>query len=220
MKIKLSFLLLTLIISINGCLNYTQVTTIKTDGTGNMFIHYSMKWADKRDSVMVEQLGIFNKDSVHSEFTSQFSHVTNVEIYKDEDSTIHTKIDLFFNSLDSLNKTPIFRKSQLSVKDGAKNIKIFSQFIPPIATGFGYGSKNFTFTFIYYLPGEILSHNATEVYRNRLTWKYSINEIGMGKFITATYRPFKLKETPIWIYIIACFVLFTVVVYLFSKKIK
>ncbi|MFA7419539.1 MAG: hypothetical protein WCZ90_07620 [Melioribacteraceae bacterium] len=220
MRRKLSILAF-LLFTVTSCLDYTQVTTIKTDGTGNMFIHYFMKWTNQRDSSMVEQLGIFNKDSVQNEFSSEFSHVTNVEIYKDyKDSTIHAKIELDFNSLDSLNNTPAFRKSQLSVKDGAQNSKIFSQFIPPLATGFGLDSKSFELTFVYYLPGEILNHNATEAFRNKLTWKYSLDEVGMGKFITASYRPFKLKETPIWIYIIALFVLIVVIIYLFSKRIK
>lgn len=220
MKKRIS-LLLALLIFLGGCLNYTQVTTIKTDGTGTMFIHYDMKWVTERDSSMLDQLGIFNKDSVYKEFSSEFSHVTNVEVYKDlSDSTIHGKVELYFNSLDSLNNTPAFRKSQLSVKEGAKNTKIFSQFIPPIATGFGFANKNFSLKFVYYLPGEILSHNATEIVRNKLSWNYSLDEIGMGKFITATYRPFKLKETPTWIYIIALFVLVVVIVYLFSKRIK
>lgn len=219
MKYRITIVFL-LLVTLAGCLNYTQVTTIKTDGTGNMFIHYSMKWKDSRDSSLVEQLEIFNRDAVYKEFSSKYSHITNVEIYSDVDSTIHTKVELNFNSLDSLNQTPAFQKSQLSVKDGGENIKIFSQLIPPIATGFGFGNQKFTFTFVYYLPGEILSHNATEIYRNRLTWKYSVNEIGMGKFITATYRPFKLKETPVWIYIIALFVLSVVIVYLFSKRIR
>jgi hypothetical protein len=217
---KILLLLVSLTI-IAGCLDYTQVTTIKTDGTGTMFIHYDMKWTTPRDSSMLDQLGIFNKDSVYKEFSSEFSHVSNVEVYKDlTDSTIHGKVDLYFNSLDSLNRTPAFRKSQLAVKEGAENTKIFTQFIPPIATGFGFANKNFSLNFVYYLPGEILSHNATEIFRNKLTWHYSLDEIGMGKFITATFRPFKLKETPVWIYIIALFVLVVVVIYLFSKKIK
>ncbi|KAF0151273.1 MAG: hypothetical protein FD143_2078 [Ignavibacteria bacterium] len=213
---------LALIIFIStGCLDYTQVTTIKTDGTGTIFIHYFMKWSNQRDSSLVEQLGIFNKDSVYKEFSSEFSQITNVEVYKDlQDSTIHGKVELAFNSLDSLNNTPAFRKSQLSFKDGDQNSKIFSQFIPPIATGFGLENKSFGLTFVYYLPGEILNHNATETYRNKLTWQYSVDELGMGKYITASYRPFKLKETPIWIYIIALIVLFVVIVYLFSKRIK
>ena len=220
MKRKLLVLII-LMIGITNCLDYTQVTTIKTDGTGTMFIHYFMKWSSQRDSSLVEQLGIFSKDSVQKEFSSEFSHVSNVEIYKDyADSTIHGKVELYFNSLDSLNTTPAFRKSQLSVKEGDQNSKIFSQFIPPIATGFGLDSKAFALTFVYYLPGEILSHNATEAYRNRLTWKYSLDEVGMGKYITASYRPFRLKETPVWIYIIALLVLLVVIVYLFSKRIK
>lgn len=216
-----SLLTITFFLFINGCLNYTQVTTIKKDGSGNMFIHYWMKWTSQRDSTIVEQLGIFSKDSVYKEFSSEYSSIKNVEVYKDfADSSIHAKVDLDFNSLDSLNTTLAFRKSQLSIKDGTKNTKIFSQFIPSIATGFGFQSKNFSITYVYYLPGEILSHNATEVDRNKLTWKYSLDDIGTGKYITATYRPFKLKETPLWIYITASIVLVIVVVYLFSKRMK
>lgn len=210
-----------LILFISGCLNYTQVTTIKTDGSGNMFIHYWMKWTNTKDSLIVNQLGIFNKDSVLKEFSSQYSLIKNVEVYNNPaDSSIHAKVELDFNSLDSLNITPAFRKSQLSIKDGAKNTKIFSQFVPPIATGFGMESKNFSITYIYYLPGEILNHNATEIDRNKLTWQYSLDDIGTGKFITATYRPFKLKETPTWIFICALFVLVVVIIYLFSKRMK
>ena len=220
MRLKI-FSLFAFFLLLNGCLNYTQITTIKTDGSGNMFIHYWMKWTTPKDSSIVEQLGIFSKDSVYKEFSSEYSSITNVEVYQDPaDSTIHAKVELNFNSLDSLNLTPAFRKSELSIKDGSKNTKIFSQFIPAIATGFGFESKNFSISYVYYLPGEILSHNATEIVRNKLTWKYSLDEIGTGKYITATYRAFKLKETPTWIFICALFVLVVVIIYLFSKRMK
>lgn len=216
-----SFLLFIFLLFINGCLNYTQITTIKKDGSGNMFIHYWMKWTTPKDSAIVEQLGIFSRDSVLKEFSSQYSYLKKVEVYKDfTDSTIHSQVSLDFNSLDSLNLTPAFRKSELSITDGAKSTKIFSQFVPPIATGFGFNSKNFSITYVYYLPGETLSHNATEIERNKLTWKYSLDEIGTGKYITATYRPFKLKETPVWIFIIALGVFLVVIVFLFSKRMK
>ncbi len=216
--LKLTSLLL---IFLSGCLNYTQVTVIKTDGSGSMFIHYYMKWGSERDSLLVEQLGLFQQDSVYKEFSSDFNKITNVEVYRDfNDSTIHAKVEFEFNSLDSLNQTQAFRESQLTIKDGDKNIKIFSQFIQPIATGFGLKSKDLSLTYTYYLPGEIMSHNATEVSRNRLTWNYSMDEIGTGKYITASYRPFKLKETPMWIYFAAFFVMIVVIVYLFSKRVK
>jgi len=205
----------------NSCLDYTQITTIKTDGSGNMFIHYWMRWTSNRDSLLVEQLGIFNKDSVYKEFSSHYSTIKNVEVYRNySDSTIHAKAEFVFNSLDSLNTTRAFKNSALSIKDGPKNTKIFSQFIPPIATGFGMENKAFSITYVYYLPGEILSHNATDISKNKLTWKYSLEEIGSGKMITATYRQFKLKETPIWIYFSALFVLTVCIIFLFSKRLK
>ncbi|MGK9476605.1 hypothetical protein [Melioribacter sp. OK-6-Me] len=217
-KFILLFLLST---AFTGCLNYTQVTTIKTDGSGKMFIHYWMKWTSQRDSIIVEQLGLFNQDSIRKEFTSEFNKLTSVATYRDfNDSTIHAQIEFEFTNLDSLNLTPIFRDSKLSIKDIDDKTKVFSQFIKPIATGFGFESSNFSLTFIYYLPGEILSHNATEITRNKLTWKYSLNEIGTGKYITATYRPFKLKETPSWIYYAALLVLLTVIVFLFTKRVR
>ncbi|HOI30645.1 MAG TPA: hypothetical protein PLZ15_12885 [Melioribacteraceae bacterium] len=210
-----------LLLFLAGCLNYNQVTTIKTDGSGSMFIHYWMKWTTSRDSLIVEQLGLFNQDSVYNEFISEFSSIKNVEVYRDfSDSTIHGKVDFEFNSLDSLNQLPAFRDSKLSIKDGEDNTKIFSQFIAPIATGFGMKTRNFSLSYIYYLPGEILSHNATEISRNKLTWQYYLDEIGTGKYITATYRPFKLKETPSWIYYSALFVLIIVIIYVFSKRFK
>jgi hypothetical protein len=213
--------LITLIFLINGCLNYTQITTIKKDGSGYMFIHYWMKWTSHKDSLIADQLGIFTKDNIQKEFVSKFSQTKSVEVYKDlSDSTIHSKIELSFNSLDSLNSMPAFKNSALSIKDGSKNTKIFTQFIPPIATGFGLTTKNFSLTYIYYLPGEILSNNATEISNNKVTWKYSPDEIGIGKYITATYSPFKLKETPPWIYYCALTVLIIVVIFLFSKRFK
>lgn len=217
---KIKFIPL-LILFASGCLDYTQVTTIKTDNSGNMFIHYWMKWDSPKDSLIIENLGIFVQDSVYKEFSSEYSSIKNVEVYKDyNDSTIHAKVDLDFESLDSLNTTNAFRGSELSIKEGEKNTKIFSQFIQPIATGFGIESKNFSLTYIYYLPGEILNHNATESSRNKLTWKYTLDEIGTGKHITATYRPFKLKETPTFIYYCALFVLVIVIIFIFSKRFK
>jgi hypothetical protein len=213
--------LLFISVLMTGCLNYTQVTTIKTDGSGKMFIHYWMKWTSQRDSIIVEQLGLFNPDSVRKVFTSGFNKLTSVVTYRNySDSTIHAQVEFEFTNLDSLNSTPVFRDSKLSIKEIDDNTKVFSQFIKPVATGFGFESGNFSLTFIYYLPGEILNHNATEITRNKLTWKYTLDEIGTGKYITATYRPFKLKETPPWIYYAALFVLLTVIVFLFTKRVR
>lgn len=216
-KFLLPFILLTILIS--GCLNYTQITTLKTDNSGTMFIHYWMEWKTEKDSLLIEKLGIFEKDSIAKEFSSDYNKITNVEVYRDfTDSTVHAKVEMSFDNLDSLNHAKAFRDANFSIKDGPDNLKIFSQFIQPIATGFGFNSKAFAITYVYYLPGEILSHNATSISNNKLTWQYNLDEIGTGKYITATYRPFKLKETPEWIYYSALFVLVVVIIFLFRKK--
>ena len=217
MKKIYSIILFSLILP--GCLNYYQETTIKTDGSGEMFVHYWMKVVTIQDSLLVNQFNIFNPDSIRKEFSSEFNRVENVEVYNDgNDSTIHAKVELTFQSIDSLNNTKAFREANFSLRDGAAGQKIFSQFIAPTATGFGFDASLFTITYIYYLPGEIITHNAMEKSSNKLTWRYKLSEIGMGKTLTATYRPFKLKETPVWIYVLALIVLSVVIVFLFRKN--
>lgn len=218
MKYKLILFLIWLTI-IPGCLNYYQETKIKKDGSGEMFIHYWMKVLTPQDSLVSTQFGIFTIDSIKQEFTSKFVNINEIEVYPDgTDSTIHAKIELEFFSIDSLNKTKAFKDANFSLINGAAGQKIFSQFIPPTATGFGFDPKLFTVTYVYYLPGDIITHNAQEISKNKLTWQYSLSEIGVGKTITATYRPFKLKETPIWIYLLALFVLVVVIIFLFKKN--
>jgi hypothetical protein len=217
-KILYLFILYTTIF-LNGCLNYYQETTLKTDGSGEMFVHYWMKLATAQDSAFVKQVGVFNADSVKREFLSNYSHIKKVEVYTDStDTTIHAKVELDFQKLDSLNNTKAFKEANLSLKNGAAGQKIFSQFIPPIATGFGVNPQAFTLTYVYYIPGDIITHNAHEISKNKLTWKYKLSEIGTGKTITATFRPFKLKETPIWIYSLAGVVLLVVIIFLFRKN--
>lgn len=207
------------IVSLNGCLNYYQETTLKTDGSGEMFIHYWMKSITPQDSLISSQFGIFNPDSIKKEFDSGYSQIEDIEVYNDgTDSTFHAKVELTFQSIDSLTHIKAFRDANFSLKDGAAGQKVFSQFITPTATGFGVDGGAFTITYIYYLPGEIITHNAHELSNNKLTWEYTMSEIGTGKTITATYRPFKLKETPIWIYGLAIFVLAIVVFFLLKKN--
>jgi len=207
---------------ITSCLNFTQTTTLKTDGSGSMFIHYWTKWKTAKDSLVLENLGIFNKEEIAKEFTSKYNKIKDVEIYWDySDTTAHAKIEFEFANIDSLNNMKVFKESKFSFKTGAtENTKIFSQFIPPFATGFGIDRKKYSITYIYYIPGDVLEHNANELSNNKLTWKFSLDDIGTGKFINVTFRPFKLKETPVCIFALAFSVLSVVFVFLFKKKKK
>ena len=208
-----------LLIVVSSCLNYEQVTTINTDNTGRMYVHYWIKINFNADSILINKIGLFNKNVIKKEFTSKYSKIKKIEIYKDyADSTIHVKINLTFNNFDSLNQAPAFRGAQLSIKDGPGGTKIFSQYIPPISAGFGLDSNINIIKYIYYLPGEIQSDNANSLSRNRLTWVFTPKELKKGKIIKAKYIPFRLKETPKWVLILSFVVILIVLVFLFWKR--
>ena len=208
-----------LVYLIYGCINYEQKSYVYPDGTGNIEIRYWMKASDSASLASISSLNIFNSDSVKNEF--DYSFLKNLEVisYVDSnDTTVSTKIKFDFTGIDSLNLIRTFSQYQFSLTDGAAGQKVFSQFIPPITSGFGIDSQNFIIRYIYTFHGDIISHNATAVQKRDLIWEYNYSEIGRGKTISVTFKPFKIKETPIWIYVLAGLVFMVVIFYLFRKK--
>ena len=213
--------LLSLVLLLSSCLNYEQVTTIKTDNTGKMFVHYWRDMGTDIDSLLLTKVGLFNEDSLQSKFQTTFTDVNFVKVFQDlNDSTLHAQLEFNFSNFDSLNFLPFFRNAKLANKETIDNEKVFSQLIQPITIGFDSIAKPLTIKYIYYLPGEIVEHNANSLSRNKLTWEFSVAEIGQGKLIKARYIPFKLKETPKLIYALALIVIIIVLVFLFTKRKK
>jgi hypothetical protein len=218
-KLFLFLLLIFIVIGISGCLNYYQEVTLYPDGSGKMRIDYWMKFVNEESEKVVDNLGIFNPDSIRSGFQSVYSNVENVNVYRDTtDQTTHAIIDLSFTHIDSLNKSKVFSEYKFSFVEKTGKQIVFSQFIPPIATGFGIDTKTFTVTYKYTIPGDILNHNAHQVSGKSLTWKYKLSEIGGGKTVSVTFQPYKLKETPVWIYILSGAVLLLVIFFLIKKR--
>ncbi len=87
-----------------------------------------------------------------------------------------------------------------------------------MATGFGFDGSNFNVTYKYTFAGDIITNNATSNDGRILIWNYSLSDIGSGKTISVTFKPFKLKETPYWIYVIMGLVILIVVIFLVRKK--
>jgi hypothetical protein len=212
-------ILIIIFLSLSGCLNYNQEVHLYPDGSGKMKINYWMNLPENGDTTTINKVGIFNPELITKEFSSAYTVLENVEVYIDSvDSTTHSLIELNFNHIDSLNKVKVFEDFQFSLKDGASGQKIFSQFIPPIATGFGIDGSEYSVSYIYTFSGTIITHNAQVEDGQTLTWKYTLAEIGSGKTISVTFRPFKLKETPYWIYVLSGIVLLIVIIFLFRKK--
>ena len=213
------FLIALPLIFLTGCLSYVQDVHLYPDGSGKMVINYWMKLPDSASIKILDRIGIFNADSIRKEFSSKYTKIENVEVFSDTtDSTTHAKINFSFTNIDSLNNIKAFSEANFSLRDGAAGQKIFSQFIPPIATGFGMDGSNYNVTYRYTFSGEIITHNAQKSEDHTLIWHYTLAEIGRGKTISVTFRPYKLKETPFWIYIISGLVLLIVIIFLFRKK--
>jgi hypothetical protein len=218
-KIFFILYLLLIIIFFNSCLNYYQEVRLYPDGSGKMHIDYWMKFVNEESEKVAENLSIFNSDSIKSEFQSRYTKIEDIVVYRDSaDSTTHALIDFSFNHIDSLNKTKVFSESRFSFKEKTGGQVDFSQFIPPIATGFGMDASSLSVTYNYIISGEIISHNANQTSGKTLTWHYKLSEIGSGKTIAVTFRPYKLKETPTWIYYLSGAVLLLVLFFLLKKR--
>ena len=208
-----------LLVLVSGCLNYIQDVNLYADGSGKMRITYWMKLPDPENVKVLDRIGLFNPDSIRNEFTSKYNTIDDINVYSDTtDSTTHAIIELSFPSIDSLNNTKAFASSNFSLQDGTSGQKVFTQFIAPIATGFGLDGSNFNVTYKYTFAGDVITDNATSNDGRTLIWKYSLSEIGNGKTISVTFKPFRLKETPPWIYILMGFVLLIVIIFLVRKK--
>jgi hypothetical protein len=112
----------------------------------------------------------------------------------------------------------MFADSKFRFRKETSGQIVFSQFIPPIATGFGIDAGEYTVNYSYTFSGTILNHNAHQVKDNTLVWNYSLADIGIGKSIDVTFRPFKLEKTPDWIYMLTGAVLALVIFFLFRRK--
>ncbi len=89
------FILLPILTS--GCLNYIQDVNLYADGSGKMKITYWMKLPDSENVKVLDKIGLFNPDSIRSEFTSRYNTIDNIKVYSDStDSTTHAVIDLSF----------------------------------------------------------------------------------------------------------------------------
>jgi hypothetical protein len=219
MKILKRILIVFVILLLTGCLNYIQDVTLYPDGSGKMHIDYWMQLPDEESRSVADKIGIFNADSIRSEFSSSYTNVTNVEVFTDTtDKTTHATVDFTFDRIDSLNLTKAFADARFSFKEDLSGQIIFTQFIPPIATGFGIDASKFNVTYKYTISGSILNHNAQKVENRTLTWRFSLAEIGGGKNIFVVFTPFKLKETPVWIYILTGVVLVLVMYFLLRKR--
>lgn len=227
---KRTYLILTLIIfNVIGCIDYYQEFEFNKDGEGKFFIHYYMKRKNNfydttksrqyNDSVFISKFYQFNPDTLKKLYSADFVKDIVVNSFSDSvDNTIHTQISFSFSDVNKLSELPPLRTFDISYKDGAEGQKVFREFIPPLNAFFTVPDSSLTFKVVVWLPGIVITHNAQELYKNRLTWEFRHSEIGTGKNLIATIKPFKLKETPKWLYYLSGSVILIVLFFLFRRS--
>lgn len=201
-KIKSFLSIFTFAILLQGCLNYIQVTKLEKDHSGEMQIHYWAKIPALQDSLLILRLGIFDEDSIRSNFSSEFTQIQNIDIFNNsEDTTLHAKIDFRFSAIDSMNNMDAFRGYNFKLEKIGDNTTLFKQEIPPFSSGFGITESKANIRYMYNFPGRIIDHNADTVENGTLIWGFDSDEIGMGKTISATYSFGEGDSRAKWVYL-------------------
>lgn len=204
---------------ISGCLNYIQDVNIYPDGSGKMSMHYWSNLPYDIDSEQLKNLTFFNPEFLKKEFTSEYYKLEGIKVYTDSvDGTTHAIINITFDNIDSLNNSKTFKNSNFSLKEDDEGIMTFSQNVPPIEYSFKSDSSKYAITYKYTFYGKVYDNNSQEKEGNTLIWKFRPNEIDSNKTIYAKYKPFKLKETPEWIYILTGTVILIVMFFLLRKS--
>jgi hypothetical protein len=203
-----------------SCLNYEQITTLKTDGSGEMYIHFWTSLKSKQDSAIILASGLFDENSFRKKFNSKIIDLIELETYHNpNDSTIHSKVKYSFNDVNSLSSLEIFEGVEFTFYKNEDDDIEFSQIFRPIASSYGFSNKTSNFSYTYYLPGKILEHNANIKSNNKLIWEFTYNDSSaIPEKLFARFTPYKLKETPSWVYYSSLFIILVVLYYLFKKR--
>ncbi|MCX8010741.1 MAG: hypothetical protein N3A61_06280 [Ignavibacteria bacterium] len=173
-----------------GCINYEQTTRLKSDGSGEMEIHY---WTELKNLQMIakDSYVSFEEDTVRKNLRADNVLIRELKIWNSlEDSTKHVFVKLEFSDIMNLNSTIFFENSDIEFKESVPGQKIYKQKM--IAFPLGSTSlEKYTATYNFYFPGEIITDNAFNKDGNFLQWSYKLSDMTKERTMTATI---KIKE--------------------------
>jgi hypothetical protein len=176
--------LLLLLVFLPGCINYEQHTKLRADGSGTMEIHY---WTEESVANFMsgDKLN-FNQGDVPQQYQAQGVTVKEaVSETNTKDSTRHMRVTLAFDNIAMLSNTKGFKGTKFSFeKSGDKTV--FKQSMEANSSAGGLGLEKYTITYVYEMPGDVVSSNATKVDGRTLTWTYKLPELSKEVMLTAT----------------------------------
>lgn len=192
-----SFVIFTMLL-LSGCVNYDQQTTLNYDGSGTMKIHY---WSKMSNFSMGTSLGKFDFDEQKAKenFTSANTEVKSVKMEdKLDDSTKHVNLELTFKDLNKLPDAKGFVEVKPSWKEGKDGMELKYVLLKDTSAASNMGASDYTVTYTFNMPGEIISTNAPKKEGNTLTWVYKVSDLGKDIEMTANVKKAKGKTCGIF----------------------
>jgi hypothetical protein len=182
-----SFILLAAFL-ISGCVNYDQKTTLNADGSGSMKIHY---WSKMSNFSMGTTLGKFDFDEKKAKenYTSGNTDVKTVKMEdKLDDSTKHVNVELSFKDINKLPDAKGFKGVEPSWKEGKDGMELKYILLKDTSASKNMGADDYTVTYTFEMPSEIISTNATKKDGKTLTWEYKVSDLGKDIEMTANVK--------------------------------
>jgi hypothetical protein len=172
----------------SGCVNYDQNTTLNADGSGSMKIHY---WSKMSNFSMGTSLGKFDFDEKKAKenYSSGNSEVKSIKMEDQlDDSTKHVFVELSFKDINKLPDAKGFKSVETSWKEGTDGMELKYTLLKDTSAAKNMGASEYTVTYTFEMPSEIVSTNATKKDGKTLTWEYSVADLGKDIEMTANVK--------------------------------
>lgn len=169
----------------SGCLEYTQTAEIMRDGSGSMTIRYSFPPGSEPGRTYAQRL---DTATIRKEFTEEAYTIKKISTEMKEGDQWSAEMEITFKNVSDLNSTRLFNRFDIWFGDGAAGQMKFSQYLKPVPEK--PDPRNpVKQTFIFEFDGEMVTHNAHKTDGNKYIWEFTLDQIGEGKYIEATFAP-------------------------------
>ncbi len=206
------------LVVIAGCINYEQTTKLNLDGSGTAEIHY---WAEE-NSVSFLSSGplYFDEAKIKEQYKGTGITAKDIKMeMKEADSTRHVNVTVEFKNIQELSKTEAFKGIAITWAESEGNMK-FEQKMEPRENSSSMGMDQYTITYVYDMPGEVVSSNATKVEGSKLTWTYKLSDLSKEVILSASVKKGGMMSNTLIIVIIVAGVVILIVVIVVMKKKK
>lgn len=178
-------LLLTVSFLTTGCLDYTQTAEIMRDGSGSMTIRYSFPPGSVQGRELAQR---FDTATIRKDFTFEGYTIKSISNEMKEGDAWSAEMEIEFKTVTDLNASPLFNRFDIFFEDGAAGQVKFSQHLKPQPEK--PDPRNpVKQTFIFEFDGEMVTHNAQKTDGDKYIWEFTLDQIGDGKYIEATFAP-------------------------------